>query len=276
MPDTSREEREDFRRLTTLGRTGLTVSRLCVGASYGAPAGALEKAYHEGGINFFYWGAIRRRSMRDAIRNLARAERHRIVVALQSYDHLGYLMETFLNRGLRALKIDHADILILGGYNKVPSKRVLDEALRLKERGIVRCLALSGHNRLLFGEIAGRSDLPIDLYMIRYNAAHRGAEKEIFPRLPRENRPGIMAFTATRWGSLLKEKRMPPGEQPLTAPECYRFVLTNENVDVCQTGPRSGREMEESLLALNGGPLTDAEMERVRRIGDYVHSQKKR
>jgi hypothetical protein len=153
----------------------------------------LEKAYHEGGINFFYWGAIRRRSMADAIRNLTRTERDRIVLALQSYDHVGYLMETFLNKGLRALKIDHADILILGGYNKVPSKRVLDEALRLKDRGIVRCLALSGHNRLLFGEIAGRSDLPIDLYMIRYNAAHRGAEKEIFPRLPRENRPGIRA-----------------------------------------------------------------------------------
>jgi hypothetical protein len=34
--------------------------------------------------------------------------------------------------------------------------------------------------------------------------------------------------------------------------------------------------MEEAILALNGGPLNDAEMERVRRIGDYVHSQKKR
>lgn len=276
MLDGEAKKREDFTEQTILGRTGLKVSRLCIGASYGAPTESLERAYHEGGINFFYWGAIRRRTMRDAIRNLAPTERDRMVVALQSYDHLGYLIETFLHRGLRALGIDLTDILILGGYNKIPSRRVLDEAARLRERGIVRHLALSGHNRLLFGEIAGRVDLPIDVYMIRYNAAHRGAEDEIFPRLPRDNRPGIMVFTATRWGSLLKEKRMPPGERPLTAPECYRFVLTNPNVDVCQTGPRSAWEMEEALLTLAAGPLTESEMERVRRIGDYVHRQKKR
>jgi aryl-alcohol dehydrogenase-like predicted oxidoreductase len=276
MQDEKEEKRESFRTRITLGRTGLTVSRLCIGASYGAPTESLERAYHEWGINFFYWGAIRRRTMRDALRNLVRTERDRMVVALQSYDHLGYLMETFLNRGLSALGIEHADILILGGYNKIPSRRVLDEAVRLRDRGIVRYLALSGHKRALFGEMAGRKDLPIDVYMIRYNAAHRGAEKDVFPHLPREMRPGIMVFTATRWGSLLKEKRMPPGERPLTAPECYRFVLTNPNVDVCQTGPRSAREMEEALTTLNGGPLSEDEMERVLKIGDHVYRVGKR
>ncbi len=270
------EKMADFNAHVSLGRTGLAVSRLCIGASYGAPAAALERAYHEGGVNFFYWGAIRRRSMRDAIRNLVRHQRDRIVVALQSYDHLGYLMETFLNRGLRALLIERADILILGGYNRVPSKRVIDEAVRLRDKGVVRYLALSGHNRALFGELAQRDDLPIDVYMIRYNAAHRGAERDVFPHLPRENRPGIMAFTATRWGSLLKAKRMPPGERPLTSSECYRFVLTSPYVDVCQTGPRNEGEVDDALVTLDGGPLTEAEMARVCRIGDYVYRIGKR
>ena len=43
----------DFKSHTTLGRTGLSVSRLGIG-TYGAPADALERAFHEYGINYFY------------------------------------------------------------------------------------------------------------------------------------------------------------------------------------------------------------------------------
>ena len=45
----------NFREPVTLGRSGLKVSRLGIGAGYGVPAGAIEKAYHEHGINYFYW-----------------------------------------------------------------------------------------------------------------------------------------------------------------------------------------------------------------------------
>ena len=66
-------------------------------------------------------------------------------------------------------------------------------------------------------------------------------------------------------------RRMPPGERPLTPAECYRFVLSNPAVDVCLSGPRSEREMEEGLRALADGPLGPDDMERARRIGDHVH-----
>ena len=39
--------------------------------------------------------------------------------------------------------------------------------------------------------------------MVRYNAAHRGAESEVFAALG-ANRQAIIAYTATRWGLLLK------------------------------------------------------------------------
>jgi aryl-alcohol dehydrogenase-like predicted oxidoreductase len=260
-----------FREPTTLGRTGLRVSRLGVGSSYGVPADALERAYHEYGVNYFYWGALRRGGMRDAIRSLARSERERIVIALQTYDRLGPLMQVFCERGLRALKIDRADVLILGWFNRYPGKRLVDAALRLREQGKVRFLALSSHHRPLFGQMAGRAELPFDVYMLRYNAGHRGAERDIFPHLPAQDRPGITAFTATRWGTLMQARKMPSGERPLTAAECYRFVLSNPNVDLCLAGPASREEMAEALRALEGGPLSEEELARARRIGDPMH-----
>lgn len=64
---------------------------------------------------------------------------------------------------------------------------------------------------------------------------------------------------------------MPPGEAPLSGADGYRFVLSHSAVDVCMTGPRNAAEMREALRALDSGPLDEAEMARVRRIGDHVH-----
>ncbi len=260
-----------FRERTTLGRTGLEVSRLGIGSGYGIPAAAVEKAYHEKGINYLYWSLSRRSGMTKAIRNLAPANREDLVVAMQTYDHSGWFMERAHEKGLKKLGIDHADVLILGWFNRYPSRRVLDAALRLKEQGKVRFLAMSGHNRATHGKVAATPDTPIDILMVRYNAAHTGAERDVFPHLPAENRPGVTSYTATRWGQLLKKKKMPPGEEPLTASACYRFVLSNPNVDLCFTGPKTTAEMDHALTALEDGPMSPEEIERVRRIGDFVH-----
>lgn len=261
----------DFRRPTTLGRTGLAVGRLGIGASYGVPASAIERAFHEHGVNLFYWGSLRRGGMGDAIRHLAPAARDRIVVALQSYDRSGFLMRRFVERGLRKLGLDRADLLILGWHGSEPAARVRDAALRLVGEGKVRFLCVSGHHRPLFGRLARDPGSPYDVLMFRYNAAHRGAEREIFPLVPAEGGPGTIAFTATRWGQLLAPAKMPPGERPLRGSDCYRFALSRPEVDVCLAGPADAGEMEEALHALALGPLDEEELARARRIGDFVH-----
>ncbi|TNF49930.1 hypothetical protein EP232_01095, partial [bacterium] len=171
---------------------------------------------------------------------------------------------------------DHADILILGAHNRMPPERVINAALKAREQGKVRFIALSSHNRPFVGEMVQRDDLPFDIYMIRYNAAHRGAEQDIFPHLTEENRPGIMAFTATRWGQLVNAKKMPPGERPMAPADCYRFVLSNPHVDLSMTGPKTAHEMTDTLMTLDTKPMSEEEMERARHIGDYVYSKGKR
>jgi predicted aldo/keto reductase-like oxidoreductase len=243
---------------------------LGIACSYGAPTEAYEEAF-ERGVNYFYWGSMRKTSMAQAIRNIIKkGKREELVIVIQSYSRSALLLESFFRKGLRTLGIDCADVLLLGWFNQRPSSRVMEQALAMREKGMFRFLGLSGHNRSLFPRLAESSEF--DLFHLRYSAAHRGAEEEVFPKLAFPNRPGLVAYTATRWGDLLDPRKMPLGDAPLTGADCYRFVLTHPTVDVCITGPKNTRQMQEALKALDLGPLSEEEMVRVRRIGDYVHN----
>jgi len=263
---------KNFTRI--LGKTGLNVGRLGVAASYGAPAEAFEEAF-ERGCNYFYLGSGRHRAgMKQAIRNiLKKGLRDKLVIALQNYGRFGTFAEIAIQKTLRSLGLDYADILILGWHNRRPSRMLLNRAMALKEKGLIKYLGMSGHNRSLFPKMD--DERLFDVFHIRYNAAHRGAEQDAFPFLTGDNRPGIATYTATRWRHLLNPKKMPPGESPLTAADCYRFVLTNPSVDVCLTGPADTAQMREALSVLETGPLEPGEMDRIKKIGDYVHRSSK-
>jgi aryl-alcohol dehydrogenase-like predicted oxidoreductase len=263
----------DFTKYVKLGRTGLLVSRLGIGAGYGISARAVERAFHEYGINYFYWNFGWRKGVSRAIKHLAKKYREKMVVAIQSYDHSGFLLKHTISKRLKKVGIDYADIMIFGWFNHPPGKWLLNVGRKLQDEGKVRFLGMSGHRRAAFSDLAKRVDNPIDVFMLRYNAANRGAEKDVFPFLPRENRPGMTTYTATRWSLLLKKRKMPKGENPLTAAECYRFVLSNPKVDLCLMGPASESQLLQGLHALEHGPLSEKEMARIRKIGDHVYGR---
>lgn len=213
----------------------------------------------------------RSKEMIKAIHNISQGgHRDKLVVCLMEYTHSKLLGKSHFYKGLKKLGLDYVDALMLGYHPKMPGKQVMDLALGLKEKGVVQHLALSGHNRKLFSKLL---ESPIDIFQVRYNAANSGAENDVFPFCDGENRPGMISFTATRWGQLLKESKMPSGEAPLTAEDCYRFVLSNPAVDVCMCGARTQEMMRENLETLDSGPLSSEEMERIRRIGDHVYGK---
>ena len=256
-----------------LGRTGLEVGRLGISSSYGISGDALERAF-ERGVNYIYWGSRRMPSFGEGLRRL-RPQRERFALVIQSYTRVAGLMVWSLERALRALNFDHADALLLGMWNKPVPPRILDAARKLKERGLTRFLAVSTHNRALVPGIATANDF--DIIHFRYNAAHPGAEKDIFPHLPVDQRPGLVAFTATSWGQLLGTTKffvparpLPKDERRPTATDCYRYVLSRPEVDVCMTGPSNAARMEEAFEALRRGPMTEAELGWMRRVGRAV------
>jgi len=184
---------------------------------------------------------------------------------IQSYSRMASLVGPSLERALREGKLDYADILLLGLWNRPVAERILDAARKLKDRGLVRFLALSSHNRPLLGRlVAARA---FDVFHFRYNAIHPGAEPDIFPHIPEQGRPGLVAYTATSWKQLLNGRKLPKGERVPTASDCYRFVLSRPEVDVCMTGPSNAAQMEEALGALSQGPMSESELAWMRRVG---------
>jgi aryl-alcohol dehydrogenase-like predicted oxidoreductase len=263
----------DFHQPITLGRSGLRVSRLGLGASFSAPTASYEEAFEQG-INYFYWGSLRRDLMGNAIRHLAPNHRNELVVVIQSYARLGWMIVRSLERALAKLNLDYADVLLLGWHSKPPGARIVDAALQLKARGLVKHLAVSGHNRLMFPELL--DDPRFAIWHVRYNAVHRGAEREVFPHLetrPVDDRPGLVTFTATRWGHLCEPKRTPPGEHTPTGTDCYRFVLSHPTVNVVLAGPSSPEQMSQALRALERGPMSEDELAWMRRVGDHIYTR---
>ncbi len=256
-------------RTTTLGRTGLTVGRLGMSSSYGMPAAALERAF-ERGANYFYWGSLRKKGFAEGLRNLARY-RERFVLVVQSYAPAGWMVRRSVERALRRLGFDYADVLLLGMWSRPVPPRILEAGDELKRRGLIRFLAVSTHKRPLAARLA--RDPAYDILHIRYNAVHTGAEHDIFPHLP-GNPPGIVAYTATSWRQLLGHRRIPKDERTPTAGDCYRFVLSNPAVDVCMTGTADLEQTEHALDALDRGPLSEEEMAWMRRVGRAIYGKR--
>ena len=267
----------DYTQRVPLGQTGLTVSRLGLGSSFGAPASVIEEAVEQG-VNYLYWGTVRRSAFGRAMRNVARRRREDVVLTVQSYSRIPGLIGLSVEVALRRAGLDYFDVLLLGMRNERPGPAYVDAFERLREQGKVRFLALSTHNRPLLQSLFDeyhKGESAYDIFMLRYNAVHRGAERDVFPFMPVDPRPGLIAYTATRWGHLLDSRKMPAGETAPTAGDCYRFVLSQPAVDMVLCGPSDRVQMQEALRALERGPLPPDEVERMQRISDHIYGRHK-
>lgn len=265
-----------------LGRTGLQVTPLGLAAlsirasgarGLGLNAEDVERAYYEHGINTFLVHFLMR-DLSEGVRRLIRAG-HRDKLVLVSEVGLPFVgsVRRGLEKHLRLLETDHLDAWLVGWVRKrwYVRDRVWTEMQRLREAGKVRAIGLSSHDRPLAAALARQ--LPVDVLMIRYNAAHRGAEREIFEPLADlgDRRPGIIAYTTTRWGMLLKPLPKRGFPQAMTGAECYRFVLGHPMVDMAWCAAGSMEELRQDVDGTLAGPLDPARREEACRFGDAVH-----
>ena len=258
----------------TLGRTGLRVGRIGIGTSSGLTTADVEEAVDRG-INYLYWGSVRKKAFGEAIKHVAKRRREDVTIVVQSYTRAAFYMRRSVESALRELSIDNCDLLLLGMWNETPPRRILDAALALKEAGKASHIMISCHQRSTFEKYI--DDPTYGAIMVRYNAAHPGAETEVFPHLaPREKgpsaRPGVVSYTATRWGGLLNPALLPRDEPPPRGSDCYRFALSQPDVDLTLCGPKDGSELREALSALDRGPMTPDELAWMKRVGKVVRS----
>ena len=260
-----------FSETVTLGATGLRTRRMGIGADQGVSASTLRWAF-EHGLNYFYWGSRRTPGMQQAIRELSPAHRDDMIVAIQVYDTTGLTMGMSVRRALRRLKLDYADVLILGKRDRPVARRIEDHAQRLREAGHVRHLCVSAHDRSAYQTHLSRGIY--DLIMVRYNCAHPGAEREVFPLLEEASpRPGVIVYNSTRWGHLFDDAWIPDGEPTPAPTHLYRHALSHPDVDMVLTAPKSQQHLEDNIRALEQGPLSEDECAWLARVGKHVHGR---
>lgn len=266
---TSTDRARSFADPVVLGRTGLRVSRLGLGSSFGIGGSDLEHALDRG-INYFYWGTLRREGFARGLRPLLHARRDDVVLVVQSYARLGSLVRISVEHALRRLGTDRCELLLLGLWNRPVRPGVMAAARRLVERGLARHVLVSCHDRSQLERHWERRQ--VGAVMVRYNAVHPGAERDVFPLLPADPqaRPGVVAYTATCWGWLVDPRRTPAAEPRPRASDCYRFALTQQAVDVCLAGPRDRADLDEALAALDRGPMDPDELAWMKRVGSRV------
>jgi aryl-alcohol dehydrogenase-like predicted oxidoreductase len=257
---------------STLGRNGPPVFRLGLSASYRPGRQTVYRALDEGLNYFFFFGFDSH--MTSVLREITPRDREHYVIACGAYNYIWWRQNfrRALEKRLRQLRTDYIDVFHFLGVmrGKEFPPQLQDELQALKEDGRVRAVSMSTHDRRFAGSLAAEGKL--DAMMIRYNAAHRGAEQEIFPYLE-PHRPGIVSFTATRWRFLTRRPRRWSKTAPVpTAGECYRFVLSNPNVNVCLTAPTSLGQFEANLKAVRQGALDTDHHQYMCRFGDAVHA----
>lgn len=269
----------------------------CAGEAFGKPVARLGLAWRGGaglspedifyaierGISFLNWPGLaeKQETYRDAFSEVIASLgslREEVVVCAQFGSRTGAQARLELSALLEALGTDYIDVLTLyyveerEEWERLRAPGSALEVLKAARRdGVVRRIGVTSHQRPLAAEMAQSGE--IDALMIRYNAAHRGAEGQLFPVTQRLNLP-VICYTATRWGALLRPTTEdPPGREVPRAPDWYRFVLQERAVSVVLCAPQNRAQLEEDLTVLAAlGPLSAEEYRRLAEHGERVRS----
>lgn len=258
-----------------LGSVSVPVTRLGLSATYRPGKKTIYKALDEG-INFFFSYGFDYQAI-SVLRDVMKSKRENFVVATGAYNLLyGHPnLRRTLEKRLRQLGTDYIDVFLFLGVLKPKhfGEREIEELYRFREEGKIGHVGISCHDRKYLGQLADTGT--IDTLMLRYNAAHRGAEKDIFPFLQKHN-PFVISYTATRWSYLTRRPKGYPKDGRIpTAGECYRFVLSNPNVNICLTAPSNEKHLIENVRAFREGPLSEEDMQFMKKFGDVVYGMKK-
>ncbi|MDC3962062.1 aldo/keto reductase [Polyangium jinanense] len=258
----------DWLYATPSALRGKRAFRLGLAANYGIDEDGVRAAIDRG-VNVFLWTS-RNKGMRAPVKAAMGARREDVaVIGFAQIGWFGWGVRSGAEKLLRQLGTDHLDVYLLGwlGTGSAWTEATQKELLHLRESGKVRSIGVSIHDRPRAGTLA--ADSPLDLLMLRYNAAHPGAERDVFPHV-KEHSPSVLAYTATAWRKLLKRPNGWEGSV-MSAGDCYRFQLSSPHVDMALTGPKTRAELEDNLKALEKGPLTEDEAKWMREFGRKVH-----
>jgi aryl-alcohol dehydrogenase-like predicted oxidoreductase len=259
-----------------LGKTGLTVSPICLGMV--REASTIEAAF-DAGCNFFFVSADLHwpgyKATRTGLQALAArgpSTRDAMVVAVVSYVARTGFVHAAMHELLAAVPaLGRVDMLVVGGADEHDLLPRLHGAARIQAAGEARSLAATLHGRRA-GLTACNHRL-VDVAFVRYNPAHPGARRDLFPAVDPGSPTLLYNFKSTfgapgdaSWQALaLSEDYWRPA-----VTDFYRFALSQPRFDGLLCAPGTPAELEALAAALEQPPLSEEEQQYLIDLADLM------
>jgi hypothetical protein len=256
-----------FEERLSLGARGIRVSPICLGM---VDSPQTIAAAFDAGINFFFVTADMHWPYYEASRRgleklFARGRRVRsqVVVAAASYvTQPEFCTLPFLEVIDSVEGLERIDVAIMGGVygSDFASRQPLyAEHRRIGHAGI-RAIGATFHERKAAPAAITRG--LVDIAFARYNPAHPGARRDLFPALRRGKRAPLYNFKSA--AAFVRPKRLDAlgigkaNWRPRVT-DHYRFALTRPEIDGLLCALRTPREVAALQRALEAGPLDEEE-----------------
>ena len=225
----------------------------------------------EAGINYFFFYNLESENFLSGLKSLLLTKREQVLVATGSENRDIQSLRNYLDSVRHRLDVEQLDVFFIEYVSPADDitqvQVLLDELCSWKDSGVVRYVGVTTHNRAIALEMIQRHQC--DVLMHRYNMAHRKAEEDVLPAAQKAGIP-VVAFTCTRWGTLLKGHHNWQ-LQPPTAADCYRYGLNHPGVRLALTAPKTRQQLEENLAVLHAPQISKQEVAKWQKYGNLIY-----
>jgi uncharacterized protein len=225
---------------TTLGRTGLPVTRLGIGGAYCETVEGYRRALDCGVTYVDTARAYRDGKDEEVLGEALAGRRQDLILATKSVKRSAAEAREELETSLRLLRTDYVDVWQMHYINAREDLEQmlgpggsLEAARKAQEQGLTRYIGVTGHNWELITEAVATG--AFDTVLCWYNCAYKEPEEALFPAAMTHG-TGVVIMNASRNDKLFGEKA---GVEDAPDPvDFYRYVLGHEAVDVALVGLR--------------------------------------
>lgn len=253
-----------------LTQRGQPVSQLGLASQYLKESSCVATAF-EAGINYFFSYNPVDDLLLQQLKPLLTIDRASIFIATGSESRQLDALRRSFEQTQQTLGLETIDAFFVEYIAPTDAlDQVAAQFAQLRQwqtQGYIRYVGASTHNR----EVALRliEQHQCDVLMLRYNMAHRKSEERVLPAAQAAGIP-VVAFTCTRWGTLLKGHPQWTKAIP-TAADCYRYVLHHPAVRVALTAPQTRNQLLENIKAIQNPALATEAAQQWQAYGDLIY-----
>jgi predicted aldo/keto reductase-like oxidoreductase len=221
---------------TTLGRTGLEVTRLGIGGYYAESPDHYRQALDWGATYLDTARVYRDGEDEHVVSQAIAGRRDEIVLSSKTTSRDAEGARQDLATSLAALGTDYLDVWHIHYLNKPEELEqvmgpggAMEAAVQARDEGLVRFIGVTGHVWDVVADAVATGRF--DTVLCWYNCAMPEPEARLFPEAQKHD-TGVVIMQATRVDKLLDAEDAPP------LAGFYRYVLTHPAVSVVLRGLR--------------------------------------